>query len=57
MPVKETPGEDASVNLRHPDFLPYNIQVNTSNEVIGIINWQYIVILPLYLYARIPDYF
>ncbi|KAJ5481517.1 hypothetical protein N7475_000329 [Penicillium sp. IBT 31633x] len=43
--------------LRHPDFSPNNILVNTSNDVVGIIDWQHTVILPLCLCARIPDHF
>lgn len=43
--------------LRHPDFSPNNILVNTSNDVVGIIDWQHAVILPLCLYAGIPDHF
>ncbi|OJK01753.1 hypothetical protein ASPACDRAFT_51502 [Aspergillus aculeatus ATCC 16872] len=43
--------------LRHPDFSPNNILVNTSNEVVGIIDWQHAVILPLCLCAGIPDHF
>lgn len=43
--------------LRHPDFSPNNILVNTSNDVVGIIDWQHAVILPLCLCAGIPDHF
>ncbi|KAF9895001.1 hypothetical protein FE257_004625 [Aspergillus nanangensis] len=43
--------------LRHPDFSPNNIIVNTSNEVVGVIDWQHAVILPLCLCAGIPDHF
>ncbi|CAI7621411.1 unnamed protein product [Penicillium glandicola] len=43
--------------LRHPDFSPSNIIVNTSNDVVGIIDWQHTVILPLCLCAGIPDHF
>ncbi|EPS34135.1 hypothetical protein PDE_09097 [Penicillium oxalicum 114-2] len=43
--------------LRYPDFSPNNILVNTSNDVVGIIDWQHTVILPLYLCAGIPDHF
>ncbi|KAJ5159156.1 uncharacterized protein N7500_008807 [Penicillium coprophilum] len=43
--------------LRHPDFSPNNIMVNTSNDVVGIIDWQHTVILPLCLCAGIPDHF
>lgn len=43
--------------LRHPDFSPNNILVNASNDVVGIIDWQYAIILPLCLCAGIPDHF
>ncbi|PYH82672.1 kinase-like protein [Aspergillus uvarum CBS 121591] len=43
--------------LRHPDFLPNNILVNPSHEVVGIIDWQHAVILPLCLCAGIPYHF
>ncbi|CAG8390050.1 unnamed protein product [Penicillium salamii] len=43
--------------LRHPDFSPNNILMNTSNEVVGIIDWQHAAILPLSLCAGIPDLF
>ncbi|CAG7970391.1 unnamed protein product [Penicillium salamii] len=43
--------------LRHPDFSPNNILMNTSNDVVGIIDWQHTVILPLCLCAGIPDHF
>ncbi|PYI17581.1 kinase-like protein [Aspergillus violaceofuscus CBS 115571] len=43
--------------LRHPDFSPNNILVNPSHEVVGIIDWQHAVILPLCLCAGIPNHF
>ncbi|KAJ5928331.1 kinase-like protein [Penicillium verhagenii] len=43
--------------LRHPDFSPNNILVNSSNDVVGIIDWQHAVILPLCLCAGIPSHF
>ncbi|CAG7917602.1 unnamed protein product [Penicillium olsonii] len=43
--------------LRHPDFSPNNILVNASHGVVGIIDWQHAVILPLCLCAGIPDHF
>lgn len=43
--------------LRHPDFSPNNILVNKSNDVVGVIDWQHAVILPLFLCAGIPDHF
>ncbi|KAI2789023.1 hypothetical protein POX_e07049 [Penicillium oxalicum] len=43
--------------LRHPDFSPNNILVNTSNDVVGIIDWQHAVVLPFCLCAGIPDHF
>lgn len=47
----------ARPTLRHPDFSPNNILVNTSNDVVGIIDWQHAVILPLTLCAGIPQHF
>ncbi|RAH46310.1 aminoglycoside phosphotransferase family protein [Aspergillus brunneoviolaceus CBS 621.78] len=62
--LKLAPGLDvpsdhrmARPTVRHPDFSPNNILVNTSNEVVGIIDWQHAVILPLCLCAGIPDHF
>ncbi|KAK2857310.1 hypothetical protein FQN49_004829 [Arthroderma sp. PD_2] len=43
--------------LRHPDFSPNNILVNSDNEIVGIIDWQHAVVLPLCLCANIPAYF
>ncbi|OQE73376.1 hypothetical protein PENNAL_c0088G08743 [Penicillium nalgiovense] len=43
--------------LRHPDFSPNNILVNASSDVVGIIDWQHAVVLPLCLSAGIPDHF
>ncbi|KAL3452201.1 kinase-like protein [Aspergillus insuetus] len=43
--------------LRHPDFSLNNILVNTSSDVVGIIDWQHVVILPLCLCAEIPNHF
>ncbi|KAE8353498.1 hypothetical protein BDV28DRAFT_132987 [Aspergillus coremiiformis] len=43
--------------LRHPDFSPNNILVNASSDVVGIIDWQHAVVLPLCLCAGIPDHF
>jgi hypothetical protein len=33
--------------LRHPDFSPNNILVNSSNDIVGVIDWQHAVVLPL----------
>lgn len=43
--------------LRHPDFSPSNILVNSSNEIVGIIDWQHAAVLPLCLCASIPKHF
>ena len=43
--------------LRHPDFSPSNILVSNSNEIVGIIDWQHAVILPLCLCAGIPKHY
>ncbi|KAJ5471815.1 hypothetical protein N7539_008758 [Penicillium diatomitis] len=43
--------------LRHPEFSPNSILVNTSSDVVGIIDWQHAVILPLCLCAGIPHHF
>ena len=43
--------------LRHPDFSPNYLLVNATNDVIGIIDWQNAVSLPLCLCAGIPDHF
>lgn len=47
----------ARPTLRHPDFSPSNILINSSNDIVGIIDWQHAVILPLCLCAGIPTYF
>lgn len=44
--------------LRHPDFSPSNILVNSSTgEITGLIDWQHAVISPLCLAAGIPKHF
>lgn len=43
--------------LRHPDFSPSNILMNSSNDIVGIIDWQNAVVLPLCLCAGIPNHF
>ena len=43
--------------LRHPDFSPNNILVDASCDVVGVIDWQHAVVLPLCLCAGIPDHF
>jgi hypothetical protein len=43
--------------LRHPDFSPSNILINASNDIVGIIDWQHAVVLPLCLCAGIPNHF
>lgn len=43
--------------LRHPDLSPNNILVDSSGNIVGIIDWQHAVTLPLCLCAGIPDHF
>jgi hypothetical protein len=43
--------------LRHPDFSPNNILINSSSDIVGIIDWQHAVALPLCLCAGIPNHF
>ncbi|KAI1908614.1 hypothetical protein LOZ12_004493 [Ophidiomyces ophidiicola] len=43
--------------LRHPDFSPNNILINDSHDIVGVIDWQHAVALPLCLCAGIPDHF
>ncbi|KAJ0416260.1 kinase-like protein [Aspergillus carlsbadensis] len=43
--------------LRHPDFSPNNILVNSANDVVGIIDWQHAVVFPLCLCAEIHNHF
>lgn len=43
--------------LRHPDFSPSNILINSSNDIVGIIDWQHAMVLPLCLYTGIPTHF
>lgn len=47
----------ARPTLRHPDLSPNNILVNDDNEIVGIIDWQHTVILPLCLCAGIPNHY
>ncbi|EFR05253.1 hypothetical protein MGYG_08264 [Nannizzia gypsea CBS 118893] len=58
-PYLEIPSEHpfALPVLRHPDFSPNNILVNSEDEIVGIIDWQHAAILPLGLCANIPSYF
>ncbi|KKZ65692.1 hypothetical protein EMCG_01254 [[Emmonsia] crescens] len=43
--------------LRHPDFSPSNILLNSSNDIVAVIDWQHAVVLPLCLCAGIPKYY
>ncbi|KAK2739589.1 hypothetical protein FQN57_006551 [Myotisia sp. PD_48] len=43
--------------LRHPDFSPNNILINSSYDIVGLIDWQHSAVLPLCLCAGIPDHF
>ncbi|EZF31081.1 hypothetical protein H101_05301, partial [Trichophyton interdigitale H6] len=58
-PHLEIPAEHpfARPVLRHPDFSPNNILVNSDNEIVGVIDWQHAAVLPLGLCANIPPYF
>ncbi|RLL95011.1 hypothetical protein CFD26_101573 [Aspergillus turcosus] len=58
-PYLEVPSDHplARPVLRHPDFSPNNILVNSSNDIVGVIDWQHAVVLPLCLCAGIPDHF
>ncbi|EFE29557.1 uncharacterized protein ARB_03549 [Trichophyton benhamiae CBS 112371] len=58
-PYLEIPAEHpfARPVLRHPDFSPNNILVNSENEIVGVIDWQHAAVLPLGLCANIPSYF
>ncbi|PWY95459.1 phosphotransferase family protein [Aspergillus sclerotioniger CBS 115572] len=58
-PYLEIPSDHpfARPTLRHPDFSPNNVLVDSSNNITGIIDWQHAVVLPLCLCAGIPDYF
>lgn len=47
----------ARPTLRHPDFSPNNIFVDSSYNITGIIDWQHVIVLPLCLCAEIPHYF
>lgn len=58
-PYLEVPSDHplARPVLRHPDFSPNNILVNSSNDIVGVIDWQHAVVLPLCLCAGIPEHF
>ncbi|PYI06349.1 phosphotransferase family protein [Aspergillus sclerotiicarbonarius CBS 121057] len=58
-PYLEIPSDHplARPTLRHPDFSPNNVLVDSSNNITGIIDWQHAVALPLCLCAGIPGYF
>ncbi|RDL37507.1 uncharacterized protein BP5553_04940 [Venustampulla echinocandica] len=43
--------------LRHPDFSPNNILIGSSNDIVGIIDWQHAMVQPLCLCAGIPRHF
>jgi hypothetical protein len=62
--LKITPGLSINADhrfarptLRHPDFSPSNILVNNEYDIVGIIDWQHTVILPLALCAGIPKHY
>ena len=43
--------------IRHPDFRPSNIIISPDSKlrIVGLIDWQHTSILPLFLFAGIPD--
>ncbi len=43
--------------LRHPDLSPNNILISDSKQIVGVIDWQHSVVLPLCLIAGIPKHF
>ncbi|EME39385.1 hypothetical protein DOTSEDRAFT_91755 [Dothistroma septosporum NZE10] len=47
----------ARPTLRHPDLSPNNILVNDDNDIVGIIDWQHTIVLPLALCAGIPHFY
>lgn len=47
----------ARPTLRHPDLSPSNIIVNEEYDIVGLIDWQHTVILPLGLCAGIPKHY
>jgi hypothetical protein len=47
----------ARPTLRHPDFSPSNILVNDEYDIVGLIDWQHTIILPLALCAGIPKHY
>lgn len=42
--------------LRHPDLQPHNIFVSGDSKIVGLIDWQYASVLPLFLQAGVPKY-
>lgn len=53
--------DDNSLNvfcIRHPDLTDGNLKVSTDSnglQVLSILDWQYAVVLPLFLHAGMPD--
>ncbi|KAL4877839.1 hypothetical protein BJY04DRAFT_221806 [Aspergillus karnatakaensis] len=43
--------------LRHTDFQPNNILISKTNEIVGLVDWQHLPILPLGIAAGIPKHF
>lgn len=43
--------------LRHPDLTPSNIIISEDNNIVGLIDWQHAVVLPLSLTGGIPQSF
>ena len=47
--------EMSEPTIRHPDLQPSNIFVSATLDIVGVIDWQHAVILPLFLQSGIPD--
>lgn len=53
--------EDDSLSafcIRHPDITESNIKVSTDSsglQILSLLDWQYAVVLPLFLHAGMPD--
>ncbi|KAJ7066369.1 kinase-like domain-containing protein [Mycena amicta] len=45
--------------IRHPDLTINNLRVSTDSsglQILGILDWQYAAVLPLFLHAGMPDF-
>lgn len=43
--------------IRHPDLAPRNIFVSSGGRITGLLDWQYTVVQPLFIQAKVPDHF